>query len=202
MVPNRANDSAQVLVARVGAHLREARLRRGLTLERVATAAGLTKGFLSQFERGGSSASIASLLALCSALDIDIASVLGHVSRAAATASVVRREDRETMYLFGDGVTDYLISPPLDRRLEVFETHLEPRGTAGEEPYSVNADVGFVCVLRGRLQFRAGAVTHSLRAGDTLIYSPREPHTFSNPSGKRRAVVLFLTTPAVFLSGP
>ena len=190
--------SVQALLTSIGAHLRAARHERQFTLEQVAGAAGLTKGFLSQLERGESSASIASLLGLCAVLDVSVATLLERASDAALTDPVLRRKDRRPLYLGGEGVTDYLLSPPADRRFEVFETHLEPLGSPGDEPYAVDAELGFVLVVQGRLELRLGAVTHVLQAGDAVSYSPREAHTFRNPSRSRRTVVVFMQAPAVF----
>jgi len=189
--------SAQQLQENLGGHLRAARVERRLTLSEVASRAGLTKGFLSQLERGESSASIASLLALCDVLDVSIAKVLERAS-AVAASPVVRRADRKTLYLGGKGVIDELVSSPHDRRFEVFETHLEPLGSPGDDLYSLGAEFGFAYVLQGRLEFVLKDASYILRRGDTITYSPRDPHTFRNPSSTRPAVVIFLKSPAVF----
>jgi len=189
--------SAQQLQENLGGHLRAARAERRLTLSEVASRAGLTKGFLSQLERGESSASIASLLALCDVLDVSIAKVLERAS-AVAASPVVRRADRKTLYLGGKGVIDELVSSPHDRRFEVFETHLEPLGSPGDDLYSLGAEFGFAYVLQGRLEFVLKDASYILRRGDTITYSPRDPHTFRNPSSTRPAVVIFLKSPAVF----
>lgn len=194
----RREKSGHEVLKRIGARLRAARVERKLTLEQVASAAGLTKGFLSQLERGESSASIASLLALCSVLDVSIAALLDDAAGAIALDPVIRRADRTTMYLGGEGVTDYLVSPTRDRRFEVFETHLEPLGSPGEQQYSLETELGFAYIVQGRLEFRLGSTTHVLQVGDTITYSPRDNHTFRNPSATREAVVIFLNAPAVF----
>ena len=189
---------AQELLGGIGAQLRAERVARQLTQQQVAGAAGLTKGFLSQLERGESSVSIASLLALCSVLGIDIASLLHKAATPVALSPVVRRADRKPMYLGGSGVEDFLLSPSTERRIEVFETHLEPLGSPSDELYSIDAECGFVCVLRGSLHMVCDGGTYRLNVGDTLTYAPREKHTFLNPSRSRKAVVLFVNVPAVF----
>lgn len=195
---DRREKSGHEVLKKIGLHLRAARVERKLTLAQVASAAGLTKGFLSQLERGESSASIASLLALCAVLDVSIAALLDSAASAIALDPVIRRDGRTTMYLGGEGVTDYLVSPPRDRRFEVFETHLEPLGSPGEQQYTLEAEFGFAYVLQGRLEFRLGSSTHVLQRGDTITYSPRDDHTFRNPSATRKAVVVFMKSPAVF----
>jgi transcriptional regulator with XRE-family HTH domain len=195
---DRREKSGQEVLKKIGAHLRAARVERKLTLEQVASGAGLTKGFLSQLERGESSASIASLLALCSVLDLSVAALLDQAAGPITLDPVIRRADRTMMYLGGEGVTDYLVSPPRDRRFEVFETHLEPLGCPSEQQYTLEAEVGFAYVVQGRLEFRLGSACHILQAGDTVTYSPRDDHTFRNPSATRKAVVIFVNSPAVF----
>lgn len=195
---DRREESGQEVLKRIGAHLRTARVERKLTLERVASSAGLTKGFLSQLERGECSASIASLLALCSVLDVSISALLDYAASTMAVDPVIRRQGRTTMYLGGEGVTDYLVSPPRDRRFEVFETIIEPLGSPSEQQYSLEAEFGFAYVVQGRLEFRLGSTTHVLQRGDTITYSPRESHTFRNPSATRKTVVIFMKSPAVF----
>lgn len=197
-VVNPHEESAQALQKNLGAQLRAARLERRLTLAQVAAKAGLTKGFLSQLERGESNASISSLLALCRVLGIGIAQLLEKAAVSSAASPLVRRADRKILYLGGEGVRDELVSSPGERRFEVFETHIEPHGTPGEEPYSLDAEFGFAYVLRGRLEFVIGDASHVLERGDTIAYSPRDPHTFRNPSSSRPTVVIFVKSPAVF----
>jgi transcriptional regulator with XRE-family HTH domain len=189
---------AQEFLAGIGAQLRAERLARQLTLQQVASAAGLTKGFLSQLERGESSVSIASLLGLCSVLNIDIATLVQRAAPSAPVSPVVRRADRKRLYLGGAGVEDYLLTPAVERRVEVFETHLEPLGSPSQELYSLDADVGFALVLKGAVDIIFDTVRYRLSSGDALTYAPREPHTFVNPSHTRPAVMVFANLPAVF----
>src|SRR6185503_16446363 len=89
----------------VGAQIRRWRAERGMTLARVAAAAGLNVGYLSQIENDKASPSLACLSALGAALDVPIAWFLidetspPEVSRATdrrwreATTSRASRED-------------------------------------------------------------------------------------------------------------
>jgi transcriptional regulator with XRE-family HTH domain len=61
----------------LGPQLRRLRLARGLTLEALAGAVGLDKGFLSRLERGRKSPSVASLLKLSAALGVAVGELLG-----------------------------------------------------------------------------------------------------------------------------
>jgi quercetin dioxygenase-like cupin family protein len=57
------------------------------------------------------------------------------------------------------------------------------------------ADVELVYVLRGSLELRVRDEVHELEEGDTLTYSPRDPHTWRNPSESEEAVVLWTALP-------
>jgi len=56
----------------IGSRIRAARQSQRLTIEHVADATGLTKGFLSRVERDLTSPSVASLVTLCQVLSISI----------------------------------------------------------------------------------------------------------------------------------
>ena len=45
-----------------------------------------------------------------------------------------------------------------------------------------------------------GGTVHRVEAGDTLTYSPRDPHTWRNPSTENEAVILWFTVPNPFVS--
>jgi DNA-binding XRE family transcriptional regulator len=63
---------------RIGARLRAARQARGLTLDKVAAATGVTKGFLSRLERDDVSPSVASLVAVCDVLGVRVERAVRH----------------------------------------------------------------------------------------------------------------------------
>jgi transcriptional regulator with XRE-family HTH domain len=63
--------------AAVGARLRNLRQGRDMTLEALAEAAGLDKGYLSRLERGMKNPSIATVLRLSEALDVPVAELFG-----------------------------------------------------------------------------------------------------------------------------
>jgi quercetin dioxygenase-like cupin family protein len=93
---------------------------------------------------------------------------------------------------------DLLLSSLQDPRFHVIESHIPPDAGAGEEPYTFPADVELVYVLEGTLELRVGARIFVVGAGDTVTYSPRDPHTWRNPSSTDEAVVLWFSVPNPF----
>lgn len=94
--PARRNQEIQI-----GPRLRHAREQRGLTLAQVAEFAGLTKGFISQIERDKTTVSVASLMAICDALNIQMSTLF-----APPRAYVSRGADRAPKRLIGTAIEE------------------------------------------------------------------------------------------------
>ncbi len=176
---------------RVGARLRARRLELGLTISQVAGQAGLTAGFISQLERDLTSASLSSLYRICAVLGIRVGNLVDDVP----AGRLIRRQEQARRSLAMGDAEHLLLSSRDERRFHVTESHIPPGGSAGEELYTLPADVELVYVLQGSLELRVGEETHVLEEGDTFTYSPRDPHTWRNPSEAEEAVVLWTALP-------
>lgn len=177
----------------VGRRLRSLRRQRGLSLEQVARRAQLTRGFLSNFERGGTSASIGSLYRISEALGVDVAALFEP-----SGADLSRHGDREPSFFGGEGVTDYVVTPSAERRVQVCETHVAPQGTPDKELYAHEGDVSTLYMLSGQLEVRFPEDTVTLQPGDALTFSPTHPHTWRNPSTTDEALIICVMVPAEF----
>jgi quercetin dioxygenase-like cupin family protein len=167
-----------------------------MTLDEVAREAGLTKSFVSAVERGETSPSIGSLYRICEVLGLSVASLFEIAP--APESNVVRRADVRGVSFGGEGVENYVLSPRHERRAQVIETHVAPGGSPGPEPWSHSGDLIMATVLEGSLEFRFEDHTTVLLAGDTISYSPAEPHSWGNPSDDTPALALFFGMPAEY----
>src|SRR3990170_1987245 len=98
---------------RIGEQLKAARMARRKTLAEVADSAGLTKGFLSKIERDQASASVASLMRICETLGLSVGELFN-----APPGNVVRRAAYPPINFGGTGMTEYLLTPSGERRLQ------------------------------------------------------------------------------------
>jgi len=176
---------------RVGSRLRARRLELALTMAEVAERAGLTAGFISQLERDLTSASLSSLYRICAVLGIRVGNLVDDVP----SGRLIRREEQARRSLAMGDAEHLLLSSRDERRFHVTESHIPPGGSAGDELYTLPADIELVYVLRGSLELRVGEETHVLDEGDTFSYSPLDPHTWRNPSQTDEAVVLWTALP-------
>jgi quercetin dioxygenase-like cupin family protein len=161
-----------------------------MTIARLAEATDLSSGFISLLERDETSASVATLFRICEALGIRIGSLFDR-----PRTNVIRRDERPEANFGGYGIEDEVLTPAWERSLQVIESRIQPGGRSGDEPHSFEADAELIYVLRGRLNVGTEQEVHRLRAGDVLLLTPRDPHTWWNPSSSRPATVLWIITP-------
>lgn len=183
----------------IGPRLRAARQARRKTMEEVASAAGVTKGFLSRLERNQASASVAVLVRICAALDLSV----GSLFEPAPAGEVLRKPDYPPIDFGGEGLKEYLLTPRGEQRLSAILSVLEPGGGSGAEPYRLPGDVEFALVLEGDviLEFDDPTTgTVRLAAGDTYTFDPGEPHTFC--ADDRGATVLWVISPGLQQPAP
>lgn len=187
-----AQASAQPDGVKLGERLKAARLARRMTLAEVAESAGLTKGFLSKIERDQATASVASLIRLTETLEISVGDLFN-----APPGAVVRRGAYPPTNFGGLGISEFLLTPHGERRLQALLSEIEPGGGSGDEPYALPADVEFVFVLEGRLTVTFDDDELVLEQGDALTFAPDVPHAFRSDLADATTRVLWVFSPAL-----
>lgn len=175
----------------IGPRLRSARQARGLTLDAVAEATDLTKGFVSRLERDEVSPSVASLVAICNALGLAV----GDLFEFAATSHV--EAGAGTPINFGGiDVTETLLTPGWQQRVQVIHSDIGPGGSGGDELYTLTSEIEFVYVVGGSLVVSLADQEIVLATGDALTFHGREPHTWRNASDSEPCEALWVLSPA------
>jgi transcriptional regulator with XRE-family HTH domain len=174
----------------IGSRIRAARQAQRLTIEQVADATGLTKGFLSRVERDLTSPSVASLVTLCQVLSVSVGDLF-----AAPETHLTRRDDGPRISLGGQGIVERLLTARSERRLQILQATIEPRGRGENELYAVDCDVDVLHVVKGRIKLILTNEEYDLEEGDTLSFPGREPHTWINPTDET-VEVLWVLVPA------
>jgi transcriptional regulator with XRE-family HTH domain len=175
----------------VGERLRAIRRSRRCTLRTVATRSGLSESFLSQVERGQSSASIASLRRIADALGVSIADLFE--VDAVPGPRVLRRDERPAL-AFGVLGRKLLLTPRPLQSLEVFVGELEVGGSTGHQPYAHGDSEELFVVLAGEVQLEIGGEVFHLEHGDSIDYRSSTPHRATN-AGSDLAEVMWIISP-------
>jgi DNA-binding transcriptional MerR regulator len=174
----------------IGTHLRQMRMRRGLSLARVAKAVGISVGFLSALERSQMSASVSTLRKLARFYKTNI---LDFFDAAESNSRLVPADKRKVLEA-GPGVRMELLA----WGNTVMEPHLfriSPRAGSGES-YTHEGEE-FLHVLQGRLHISVAQVEYRLKPGDSFYFESSTPHRWFNP-GRTETRVLWINTPPTF----
>jgi transcriptional regulator with XRE-family HTH domain len=179
------------LDARLGARLKQARLRQGMTLEALSEATGVSRSMISRVERGESSPTAALLVRLGSGLGISLSALLEDGPESGPLA----RQSEQPVWR--DPASGYV------RR------NVSPRGTgSGFEIVEVVLPAGAhvvldsaagapaldqqIWVLEGSLELTLGVTRYELARGDCLQMHLRETISYRNTGTEpvRYAVIL------------
>jgi transcriptional regulator with XRE-family HTH domain len=177
----------------LGRKIRDLRLRRGMTVQQLAEASGLSKGFISQVENDRTSPSLATLRDLAEALKTSVAYLVVEEER---VPYVVRRAERPRIEVGGNTSKVEVLSASPKRNLELLMAELPPDMPAGERRHYHHGEECMV-VLEGRVRLACGDHVLVLEAGDSCHYDGRVPHAVEN-CGTGAARVLMAITPAAF----
>lgn len=177
----------------LGRKIRDLRLRRGLTVQLLAEASGLSKGFISQVENGRTSPSLATLRNLATALQTSVAYLVVEEEQ---IPHVVRAGERPRVHVGGNTSKVEVLSAQPKRNLELLMAELPPGMQAGDKRHYHHGEECLLC-LEGSVSVACGEHSLVLEAGDSCHYDGRLPHAIEN-CGSGTARVLIAITPAAF----
>ncbi len=177
---------------RVGRTLRRLRQEKGLSLQELALAAGVSVGMLSQLERDRANPSLRLLTQIRIALGVSVSELFEEASSRPADPPFVRRADNRGWLELGY-LSKELLSPTVPNNLQFMILHIPPHGTSGGQPLSYPAEKGGM-ILRGELLLKVKSDEVTLREGDSFLFDSLDPHSFRNPTDATTQVLWIIGT--------
>jgi transcriptional regulator with XRE-family HTH domain len=184
--------------AGVGLNLRQLRTAKGLTLDRLAGMSELTRGYISLVERGLKAPSIAALMRMAAALDVNVASFFDPKAAAGPRYTIHRHGDEGALPTangsFGlsalaaarphKSMEPFLLRPPFKSSPPSVRTRekIQRAFHSGEE---------MLFVVSGRVAIELDGEELKLEKGDCLYFSGETPHQV-NSLGRQKAEVLIV----------
>jgi transcriptional regulator with XRE-family HTH domain len=188
-------NAAEADTVRLGARIRAYRAMRQMTLRDLAGQAGASPGFISQLERGRTSASIGMLRRIAGVLGLAVADLFSEGD--VVEHRIVRRSDRPELHT-SPGTRKYLISQRPLQNMEVYSGEFDPGASTGEELYTHGDSQEILLVLRGWATLWIGppesAASYELETGDSIEYRTSTPHRVVN-EGPESLEVLWVISP-------
>lgn len=166
------------LARRVGLQLREKRKARGLSLDELAAASGVSRAALSQIELFKSNPSLGVLWKIAVGLGIPFSELMGGQEQA---VSVLRRSDAQVLRSADGKMESRPLSPAGSNPwVELYELRLAARASHASEPHAPGTRE-IIVVLSGALKLHVSGQAHELAPGDSVSFRADEAHAYENP---------------------
>jgi transcriptional regulator with XRE-family HTH domain len=182
---------------RIAASVRTLRSQRGLTLDELAAASGVSRSALSLIERAESSPTAVVLDRIAAGLGVTLASLFGELPDRTA-GPLVRHAEQPVWRDPSSGYVRRSVSPGTDvspiQIVEVtFPAHARVAFETGARGRSAEQQLW---VLEGTIDFSIGEDSYRLRAGDCLAARLDRPTMFRNPTSKTARYAVVVSTDA------
>jgi transcriptional regulator with XRE-family HTH domain len=182
---------ARDFTASVGSNLRRLRVRRGLSLERLAKQSGVSRAMLGQIELGHSTPTIGILWKIARALGVTFSALITSKSRAAA---LVMRQAQMKSLMSQDGSFKSRALFPVDepRRVEFYRLDLAAGSEECADPHPPGTTENLV-VARGTVEVGLDDASHRLETGDAILFAADVSHRYFNPTDTTAVMYLVMT---------
>ena len=178
----------------VGADIRALRKGRGLTLEALADDLGKSVGYLSQVERGISTASISDLRALARLFDIPLSFFLSSQDAPLEEAGFIQRaQDRRRIGDEADLIEE-LLSPDLSGSFEMLRSTFAPHAKSQGVVSRPTEESGII--LTGHFDLCIDGKWHHLKKGDSFRFKDADMQ-WANPTDEE-CVIIWVIAPPVY----
>jgi transcriptional regulator with XRE-family HTH domain len=175
-------ETSNAFVAAIGNRLRILRHERRMTLLELAAATDLSPSTLSLVERGRTTPSIHSIIAIANALNVTISDLIS-TDQSDEERIVVRASDQPFMNT-AQNVMRRVLREDRSRGISLAIDEYEPH--AGSSLKSGDhSGFEYDFVLEGILTVELDNMTYKLRAGDLIAFESGRPHRFWNNGAKR-----------------
>jgi transcriptional regulator with XRE-family HTH domain len=200
--PSRRSSAEGEPAVAFGRNIRLVRQGRSLSMQALAEAAGISRAWLSEIERGTASPSVDIVRRLADALGVTISSLLdGRAEQVPSPEQVssqgsgpvwlIRRDSRLTVRLPSQQFSWELLTP-LRGELQLMIAHIDPSGTSIEMMEHSGQELVFV--LAGEIEVKVAGQLYDLHVGDAISFPAQLAHGFRN-RGKSKATMLNATAP-------
>ncbi|MDB5568706.1 MAG: transcriptional regulator [Tardiphaga sp.] len=175
----------------VGFNLRQLRSAKGLTLDQLATLSELTRGYISLVERGLKTPSVAALLRLAAALDVNVTYLFDSNPTPAPRYTLFRQQKRSAPVQEGGFDLLALAASRTQKRMEPFL--IRPRLKSA--PRASHAGEEFLFVVSGGVAIKIDGEEILLEKGDCLYFSGETPHEVRSIGPQKAEVLLVVSAP-------
>ena len=168
---------AAELARGVAENLRHKRKLRGMSLDDLARASGVSRAALSQVETCKTNPTVGLLWKIAVGLGVPFTALLGQPKTG---ISVLRRGDAQVLRSVDGKLESRPLTPAgASAMVEIYELRLSARSTHASEPHAPGT-YEFLVVLSGSLRLHVETDTLDLLAGDSVSFPADRQHAYEN----------------------
>ncbi len=189
----------------LGERIRKRRKEQRLVLTELAEMCTISPSFLSQIERDQANPSISTLHDIAVALGVTVGYFFAepqainqnHVTNGLVKSDVhvVRADKRKRLIYPKSGIQNELLSPDLNREIQMMWVVLPPGTDTGDEPLAHEGEECGV-VLQGQVEIWAGEEHFILGPGDAIYQKSTIPHRSRNIGDEDVIIIVAITPPS------
>ena len=189
----------------LGTRIRQRRRALNLRLVELAEMCDISPSFLSQIERDQANPSISTLHEIANALGVTVAffftnpddelNMIASEPNQEPSAYVVRANARKTLIYPGSGIRNELLSPDLNRAIQMMYVVMPPGTDTGPEALVHEGEECGV-VLQGTVEIWVGDEHFILGPGDAIYQKSTIPHRSKNIGDEDVIIVVAITPPS------
>ncbi len=185
----------EYILTEIGQKLRKIRKEKGLTVQTVASRAGVSKGLISRIENSRTVPSLPVLIAIIKGLETGLNAFFGDIDRSSLGRVVVKKagdlessEESLSASLLRYPIIDKNVPESL---VKTSVLEVKPAGKSSDQSIK---GFTFQYILGGEILYKISGETYELETGDSVYFDPQQVHSFENTgeSVARLLVVNFI----------
>ena len=176
----------------IGEKIRNLRNQNGLTQEELADRTELTKGFISQLERGLTAPSVSTLLDIVECLGTNLSDFFHEEND---LQIVYHKEDYFEKEDENHNSINWLIATAQSRSLEPILVQIQPGQSMPEDKPHEGEEFGYV--LEGAVYLNYGEEIYTVKKGDSFLFPANKKHKISSACEKVSSI-LWISSPPSF----
>lgn len=180
------------LDSRIGQKIRNLRNQNGLTQDELAARTELTKGFISQLERGQTAPSVSTLADIVECLGSNLSDFFRNTDDTQIVypkEEYFEKEDEQ-----GNMIT-WLVASAQGKRMEPILVDIQPGEMLPLDKPHEGEEFGYV--LKGKIEVIYGEQIETVGKGDSFCFSANKRHTVKNIS-KSVSTIIWVSSPPNF----
>lgn len=170
------------ILIQIGTQIKERRKNKGITLQELADRASVSKGLVSQIENNRVVPSLMVLIEIIRALDVDLNVFFKEIGADSTTKTVLVKRRDEYSYFEKEQAIGFRYHRIFTKNIEkstvdMVLLELEPDAS---RPMVETEAFEYKYVLSGEIEYQFEHETIRLKAGDSMLFDGRIPHTPKN----------------------